>query len=170
MSSVTATLPLLTLSDYEAGRAVAAIEAIARQQKPITEVGCRVADREQLEADLQCCLDAVREPGCVSYWIRGAGPLLRFGFYAEEWVLDALTFLDRAKLKPKDRAWINGLLFGYNVGAIQRFITAGLPESEPRSQHVGSSDTVGTRRLDSRRSRIRSTGIGKSRIARSGGQ
>lgn len=118
------------LSEYEVGRAVSAIEAVSRSDKPIAEVGSTQAERGDLEADLKGCLALVRGVEDVRFWIKVAsGTLLRFGFYREPWALDALDFLDRADLPETDRAWISGLLFGYRPTAIQNFIAR---QSEPR--------------------------------------
>jgi hypothetical protein len=112
------------LTEYEIGRAVWAAEIIAKSDKPVTEIGCRtVTSRETLIDDLRECLKLASEAADVKIWTRAAdGKRLRYGFYRDEWVVGALDFLDRADLPDVDRAWINGLLFGYRSDAIQRFI------------------------------------------------
>lgn len=113
------------LTEYEIGRAIWAAEIIAKSDKPITEVGSRaVASPDALMDDLRECLKLASEAADVRIWTRRTedGKRLRYGFYREAWVLDALEFLDRANLPDVDRAWINGLLFGYRSDAIQRFI------------------------------------------------
>jgi hypothetical protein len=112
------------LTEYEIGRAIWAAEIIAKSDKPVTEVGCRAAAPAALEADLRECLKLASESADVKIWMRRSdgGKRLRYGFYREAWVVGALDFLDRADLPETDRAWINGLLFGYRSDAIQRFI------------------------------------------------
>jgi hypothetical protein len=112
------------LTEYEIGRAVWAAEIVAKSDKPVTEIGCRaVASPEALENDLRECLKLASEAANVKIWTRSnGGTRVRYGFYRDAWVLDALDFLDRAELSDVDRAWINGLLFGYRSDAIQRFI------------------------------------------------
>lgn len=121
------------LSEYEVGRAVSAIEEIARRDKPIAEVGCLDGVRADLEADLKACLDVVRGSEHVQFWVKPTGKQLRFGFYSESWALNALEFLDRVKLTSVDRAWIGGLLFGYHPRAIQAFITRETSRKRPRA-------------------------------------
>lgn len=110
------------LSDYEIGRCISAIEAIARTDKPISECGSASATAVDLEADLLACLQLVRHADGVNFWMRVSGKRLRFGFYREAWALRALDFLSQADLRPEDRAWISGLLFGYQPGQIQAYI------------------------------------------------
>jgi len=114
----------IILTEYEIGQAMAAIEGVARLEKPLAEVGTRMATEEDLERDLLACIDSAGETQRVFPWIRRTGEHLRFGYYAEPWALDALDFLDRTTLQPSDRHWISGLLFGYRSSAIQRFISA----------------------------------------------
>ena len=112
------------LTEYEIGRAIWAAEIIAKSDKPVTEVGSRaIASREALENDLRECLKLASEADGVKIWMRqGEGKRVRYGFYRDAWVVGAFEFLDRADLPDVDRAWINGLLFGYRSDAIQRFI------------------------------------------------
>jgi hypothetical protein len=112
------------LTEYEIGRAIWAAEIIAKSDKPVTEVGCRaIVSREALANDLRECLKLASESDDVKIWTRAAdGKRVRYGFYRDAWVVGALDFLDRADLPDSDRAWINGLLFGYRSDAIQRFI------------------------------------------------
>lgn len=113
----------LVLSEYEVGRAVAAIEAVSRSDKPLAEVGCRDAPDGDLKSDLEGCLKLVRGAHSVRYWTKPSkGDGCRFGFYKLPWALDALAFLERVDLDETDRAWISGLLFGYHPRAIQEYI------------------------------------------------
>jgi hypothetical protein len=116
------------LSEYEVGRAVAAIEAVSRTEKPVAEVGCQEAALADLEDDLQNCLKLADTTGEIRFWTKPTGTRFRYGFYKDTWVLGALDFLDRAQLGEVERAWISGLLFGYRSGAIQQYISR-----EPRS-------------------------------------
>ena len=112
------------LTEYEIGRAVWAAEIIAKSDKPVTEIGCRtIVSQDKLIDDMRECLKLASEASDVKIWTRAAGgKRLRYGFYRDAWVVGALEFLDRADLPDVDRAWINGLLFGYRSDAIQRFI------------------------------------------------
>lgn len=112
------------LTEYEIGRAVLAAEVVARSEKPVAEVGCqKVTSTSALEADLRECVTLAGHADNVRVWTRAtSGGRVRYGFYREAWVLDALDFLDRADLGVNDRAWISGLLFGYRTDAIQQFI------------------------------------------------
>jgi hypothetical protein len=110
------------LSEFEIGQAMVAIETVARVGKPLAEVGCRVGSEGDLEADLLCCVDDAGERGRVFPWLRRHGQHVRFGFYAEPWVLRAMDFMERQDLAPADRHWIAGLLFGYRSAAIQQFV------------------------------------------------
>lgn len=119
------------LTEYEIGRAVLAVEVIARSEKPVAEVGCqKVASVGTLENDLRECVKLAGHADNVRVWTRATnGGRVRYGFYREGWVVEALDFLDRADLSNVDRAWISGLLFGYRTDAIQQFIsrTVGSP-------------------------------------------
>jgi hypothetical protein len=112
------------LTEYEIGRAIWAAEIVAKSDKPVTEAGSLVAaSPDALLDDLRECLKLASESADVKIWTRSAGgKRLRYGFYRDAWVVDALDFLDRADLPDADRAWINGLLFGYRSDAIQRFL------------------------------------------------
>lgn len=112
------------LSEYEIGRAVWAVEIVARSEKPVAEVSCRkVASLASLEDDLRECIKLAGNADNVRPWTRPTtANRVRYGFYREAWVLDALDFLDRAKLADADHAWISGLLFGYRADAIEEFI------------------------------------------------
>ena len=112
------------LTEYEIGRAILAAEIIARSEKPVAEVGCqKIASTVTLEDDLRECVKLAGHADNVRVWTRAtSGGRVRYGFYREGWVLDALDFLDRADFSDVDRAWIGGLLFGYRADAIQQFI------------------------------------------------
>ena len=120
------------LSEYEVGRCVSAIEAIARTDKPIAEVGSRTARADDLEADLTACVNLVSADCGVRFWIRPSHGRLRYGFYREAWTLEAIDFLDRTTLDSHARAWISGLLFGYRADAIQHFIARDSRSNEKR--------------------------------------
>lgn len=113
----------IVLTEFEIGQAMAAIEGVSRLEKPLAEVGTRTAAEADIESDLLACIESAGETGRVCPWMRRVGEHVRFGFYSEPWALDALKFMDRTDLKPSDRHWINGLLFGYRSSAIQRFIS-----------------------------------------------
>jgi hypothetical protein len=95
---------------------------VARTDKPISEVASRQASRADLEADLAGCIGLVGHADDVKAWIRPSGKRFRFGFYREAWALRAIDFLGETDLRPEDRAWISGLLFGYQPSQIQAYI------------------------------------------------
>src|SRR5438132_295788 len=88
------------LTEYEIGRAILAVETIARSDKPVAEVGGqKVRSTVALENDLRECVRLAGHAANVRVWIRPtSGGRVRYGFYREAWVLDALDFLDRAEL------------------------------------------------------------------------
>ena len=85
------------LSAYEIGRSISAIEMVNVAGKPIAEVGCRAADLELLKEDLRGCL-RLSNTQTVRLWTRPSGRSFRYGFYRDDWALEAIDFLDRAKL------------------------------------------------------------------------
>ncbi len=121
-SSVRASWAPKVLSEYEVGRCVSAIEAVARMDKPIAEVGSQRVNRAELEADLKECLNLVGHSDGVQLWVRPSGKRFRFGFYREPWALSAIDFLSQTELDETSRAWISGLLFGYRPREIQTYI------------------------------------------------
>lgn len=108
---------------------MAAIDAIALTGKPVAEVSCRKVRLADLENDLAKCLELAGEVGNVRPWTKIVGARVRYGFYREQWVLDALNFLDRTELSDVDRSWISGLLFGYRPDAIQQYISRTNPST-----------------------------------------
>ncbi len=136
----------LILTEFEIGQAMAAIEGVARLDKPLAEVGTRVALEADVERDLLACIRSAGEIDRVLPWIRRVGEHVRFGFYAEPWALDALDFLDRADLQPSDRHWISGLLFGYRASAIQRFMSRSKiqPTAHLHAKHSGNRSSLRT--------------------------
>src|SRR5258708_31843715 len=67
------------LSEYEVGRCMFAIEAIALLGKPLVEVCTRSAQVADLESDLQGCIELSLsgDKGNVRFWIRPSGSRLR---------------------------------------------------------------------------------------------
>jgi hypothetical protein len=112
------------LSEFEIGQVMTAIETVGRIGKPLAHVGSRIGAEPDLRADLEACLVDAGETGRVSIWMERQGARVNYGFYGQPWVLRALTFLQTPDLQPQDRHWINGLLFGYDAAAIQRFAEA----------------------------------------------
>jgi hypothetical protein len=122
-------MTMKVLTEYEVGRAVWAAEIIAKTDKPITEVGARVCQVKDLQDDLAQVLKLASESAEVRIWTHPAKLAesadeirWRYGFSKETWPYRALQFLDAIQLDDRDRAWINGLLFGYRPDAIQRHI------------------------------------------------
>lgn len=114
------------LSDYEVGRAIAAIEAVGRGTKPVAEVGDRtVGDIELLETDLRTCLEVAKEPHVKGFLLQHDSQRCSFGFYCEDWVLETLQFLyhEGQLLSAFHRDWILGLLFGYTPKAVSWFLS-----------------------------------------------
>ena len=118
------------LTEYERGRAQIAIEWVARAQKPIVEIGGRSlknCDLNALAEDLNLCIAESGEvvKGFVIPF--GTTDYCCYGFYCESWAIKALLSVqenESLSLNPQNRAWIQGLLFGYSPDAIQRFISA----------------------------------------------
>jgi hypothetical protein len=111
------------LSEYEIGRCMSAIDAVAMLGKPIAEVMTRLGPLADLESDLAQCIKLSEKTDQVNFWVRPLGHKFRYGFYKEAWTLQALDFLDRTTtLNPYDRDWITGLLFGYRPDRIQEFL------------------------------------------------
>lgn len=124
------------LSDYEVGRCISAIEAIGRGTKPLAEVGSiKPENLDFLKKDLSACLRITRESKVKGFLLRQEGERWSYGFYREAWVEEALLFIDRVELPAFHRHWISGLLFGYNPGAIQRFLSGGLSAQVTTEPH-----------------------------------
>ena len=128
------------LTDYEVGRAILAAETIARTEKHVAEVGCqKAASTVALEDDLRKCVKLAGHAGNVRVWTRAtSGGRVRYGFYREEWVLDALDFLDRTDLSDVDRA---GSADGYS--AIDRTRS----KSSSRERFAGKPDQARPHKL-----------------------
>lgn len=111
------------LSEYEIARAVAAIEEIARRDKPIAEVGSRQVQKADLLHDLKACIRLAKAQGKVFFWIRKCGKKrLWYGFYSHRCMFDAWKHMIPSKIDPMLRHVFLGLLYGYRPGAIQEFI------------------------------------------------
>ena len=140
------------LSEFELGLAAAAIEEVARLDKPLAEVGCRDGNRDDIEHDLKQCLNGRPQEEQISVWIRQRGERWAFGFYRAPWVMRAMDYLERADVEPSDRHWISGLLFGYRASAIQTFI-----EAFPRVVSADAAQAAAEQTSSSRPSRSSNT-------------
>jgi hypothetical protein len=119
-------------------RCLSAIESVSRTAKPVAEVGeVRCGGRREIE-DLRAFLDScVRQFGDQNvryYVLRTEGKRYSYGFFVHPWVMHALRFIKNGgrSLRPSDRHWLQGLLFGYRPDAIQHFLRnagSGRPKS-----------------------------------------
>ncbi len=118
------------LTEYERGRAQIAIEWVARSQKPIVEIGGRSlknCDLNALAEDLNLCIAQSGEVVLGFVIPFGITDYCCYGFYRERWAIKALLSVqdnESLSLNPQNRAWVQGLLFGYSPDAIQRFISS----------------------------------------------
>jgi hypothetical protein len=110
------------LSEYEVGRVFSAIAEVKRRGKPLAEVGMRICEKEDLLRDLSQCLAQDQGTGKAFIWTMPSDKGFRYGFFSHEWVFRALIFMEQRDLDPKDRIWIQGLVFGYTPSAIQEFL------------------------------------------------
>jgi hypothetical protein len=136
------------LCDYEVGRSISAIELIGRGTKPLAEIGnTKISDSEIriLENDIKACLAIANEPGVKGFLAEQKDGRWSYGFFREPWVEEALLFIDAAELPAYHRHWISGLLFGYNPGAIQRFLRSdasnALGSIEPHDDTLSRGET-----------------------------
>jgi hypothetical protein len=118
------------ISEYERGRALMAIEWVARGQKPIVEVGgypIKACDFAALARDLNDCIARSGEPVMGFIIPDRMRDYCCYGFYRYPWAMRALLETWKAPRWPPDSRrwlWLQGLLFGYSADAIQRFISS----------------------------------------------
>lgn len=113
------------LSDYELGRLIALIEWVVRGGKPLADCGSRYLNDEQREAlkrDLKKAIELSGESNVLAYILPHSvdSTLYEFGVYIHEWALEARIHLE----KHESPDWLQGLVFGYSIDAIQTFIKA----------------------------------------------
>jgi hypothetical protein len=109
------------LSDFEVGKACSAIEDIARRGRAYTETkSARYCTRADVEYDLAKCIELHDTSGTVHFWSRDNHKHVKYGFYSQPWVPEAINFLETAELSRVDRAWIKGLLCGFTSQDIQK--------------------------------------------------
>jgi len=138
-----------SISPYDLARCHAAIESVERRDKPIAEVPIAVSVGELgcLVDDLIRCTKQ-SETGEVRVHVDYRYGVALVAFYRYEWCWAALEFVKRGGCPPLALHWIQGLLFGYNPEAIDRFMrTARCSEPEPTSRPFCNSGMVGTSRL-----------------------
>ena len=117
-----------TMAAYMHGRAMSAIDQVAMLGKPIAQVGQDRATRgrkAQILQNLRACLGLGRERDKnVLPWIRERNGLLVYGYYHRSWswVLELLNFVSEADIPRPMYHAINGLLFGYRLEEIQKYI------------------------------------------------
>jgi hypothetical protein len=125
MKSVADNLEILT--EYELGRAVTAIEWVARGDKPITQIASRtlLLDKQpyQLASDVERCLILADQPIVRGFVMRETCRRWTFGFYRYEWAMQGFLHLQtkRPHIQGEHAHWVRGLLFGYDAAAIERF-------------------------------------------------
>lgn len=152
----------MSLSNFEAGRCLSAIEWVSRGDKPLAEVGCvrlELAEVGRLQAALDDLLGRAGETGIRAYILQLADlRMYAYGFYAEPWTIEARLFLEENACPD----WLQGLLFGYSPSSIQAFINS---SDEPRSNGLPADDVdmEETVLLLRERSRTHSHSTGKSR-------
>jgi len=117
------------LSEYECGRALTAIEWVARAQKPIVEVGgfpLAACDVRALVHDLERCISMSRESVRAFIMPTRESDFFCYGFYRYPWAVQALLAVWGVEPVPDPHSalWLQGLVFGYSPDAIQRFMSS----------------------------------------------
>jgi hypothetical protein len=123
---------MLTLTEYECGRAQIAIEWVARSEKPVVEIGGRPiqgCDLLGLTKDLDRCITQSREQVRGFVMPDRMSGYCCYGFYRYPWAMKALLSVygderQESLNDPCRRVWLQGLVFGYSPEAIQRFISS----------------------------------------------
>jgi hypothetical protein len=88
------------LSEYEVGRAITAVEWVARAGKPIVEVGSRLLgpwELHHLAEDMALCLAVAGEPAARAFIVLGSDGWWRFGFYRHPWAIAAFVYLQQRR-------------------------------------------------------------------------
>jgi hypothetical protein len=129
----------LVLTEYELGRAVTAIEWVARGGKPIVEIGQRCLSGDitalDLAHDLDRCIALVGEPDVRGFAIHQSDEFWQFGFYRYEWAIAALLSLEKEAPASAQMHWVRGLLFGYDSASIDRFISSSVSAELKSTSH-----------------------------------
>jgi hypothetical protein len=114
---------IMVLSLYDLARCHMAIEAVERRDKPVAEipVAIPVAQLGQLIDDVQHVVETT-ETGEIRVHVDYREGVALVAFYRYEWCRAALRFLKGGGVPPPALPWMEGLIFGYNPSAIQRFI------------------------------------------------
>ena len=119
---------------YDLARCHAAIEAVERRDKPVAEIPIvvSVAQLGQLIDDVLHVVE-LTETGEIKVHIDYREGVALVAFYRYGWCRAALELLKGGGFPPPALHWIQGLLFGYNPEAIERFIAQlGAPHEDPR--------------------------------------
>ncbi len=116
----------MSLSPYDLARCHAAIESVERHNKPVSEVP--IATSEMLLgdvlADVERCA-AETETREVRVHVDYRDGIALCAFYRYEWCRAALGFIRGGGCPPPVLHWLQGLLFGYDPAAIDRFMRTG---------------------------------------------
>ena len=117
------------LTEYECGRALTAIEWVARAQKPIVEVGrypVANCDVRSLAHDLDRCVIMSGETVRGFIMPTKDSAFCCYGFYRYAWAIQALLAVYEAEpvIDPYGSLWLQGLVFGYSPDAIQRSMSS----------------------------------------------
>ncbi len=164
---------LAILTEYEVGRAVTAIEWVARSGKPIVEIGSRMLgpwELHHLAEDLHRCLDIAGELEVHGFIVLGRDDWWQFGFYRHAWAMAAFLYLQSRgpRIDGAHAISLQGLLFGYNAEAIQRFISSVSDARESRLHWLPYKKGPSSRRVETYDSAVscvrrRSSPTGKCR-------
>ena len=136
----------LGISPYDLGRCHDAVEAVDRRAKPAASVPI-VTSLDALGRVIDCVVRCAEmsETGAVRVHVSYYSGVASCDFYRYEWVGRALAFLNGGGCPPPALHWIQGLLFGYDPEAIDRFMrTATCSEPTSTSRPFCTSGTVGT--------------------------
>ena len=138
----------MALSPYDLARCHAAIESVERRDKPVAEVPI-TAPVELLGAiidDLALCA-AETETHEIRVHVDYRDGVALCAFYRYDWCRAALEFVRRGGCPPPALHWIQGLLFGYDPEAVERFIArTRCSEPRPKSRPAYSSGRAETSR------------------------
>jgi len=141
------------LTEYEYSRAQIAIEWIARAEKPIAEIGGRPikgCDFQALIYDLNRCISLSGERVRAFVMPDKARGFCCYGFYRYRWAVEALLFLWGEKSGPfrSHSLWMQGLIFGYSPGAIEKFILSASGAQESKLHCDPCTDLYRRRRVE----------------------
>ena len=160
------------LTEYECGRAQMAVEWAPRAQKPVVEIGGRpvvACDLLALASDLDRCIDASGEEGLALIIPDKTRGYCCYGFYCYPWSIKASlpAWGGKRATDMTDRSlWEQGLVFGYNDDAIQRFISSASSSQESSSSSGQCNEFYHHRKVGIYGSLVSRVRLGNSRAGR----